>query len=127
MRVKNIKEYKEIINEIETSKKLKEIMKGVTYRMNNDNAMWNRYISREEDEQMIRDGIIAEEKEISFNEGHTEGVKEGIKKGIKEGLIQKEREMVINMFHKGLSIEDIKEISNLSEREIEKIIHENGK
>ncbi len=81
--------------------------------MNNDDELWTRYISKEEDEQMILNGIIAEEREAS----HAEGVK--------EGLIQKEREMIINMLHKGLSIEDIKEISNLSEKEVKEIIEEN--
>ncbi len=87
--------------------------------MNNDDELWTRYISKEEDEQMILNGIIAEEREASHAEGKEEG--------IKEGLIQKEREMVINMLHKGLSKEDIKEISNLSDDELEEIIKENRK
>ncbi len=87
--------------------------------MNNDDELWTRYISKEEDEQMIRNGIIAEEKEISFNEGHT--------KGKEEGTLQAKKDMVINMLHKGLSKEDIKEISNLSDDELEEIIKENKK
>ena len=107
MRVNNMNEYEKIINEIEVNNKVKGIMKGVTYKMNNDDELWTRYISKEEDEKMILNGIIEEEREAS--------------------VIQTKKDMVINMLHKGLSIEDIKEISNLSDNEIEEIIKENRK
>ena len=91
--------------------------------MNNDDELWTRYISKEEDEQMIRNGIIAEEKEISFNEGHTKGKEEGIK----EGLIQKEKEMIISLHNNGVSLDVISKASNISLNEVKEIIEENEK
>ena len=94
-------------------------MKGVSYKMNNDDELWTRYISKEEDEQMIRNGIIAEEKEISFNEGHT--------KGKEEGTLQAKKDMVINMYEDNVSLEKIVKYAKLPIEKVEEIIKENKK
>ena len=127
MRVNNMNEYEKIINEIEVNNKVKGIMKGVTYKMNNDDELWTRYISKEEDEKMILNGIIEEEKETSHAKGKEEGLEQGIEQGIKKGIMQKEREMVINFYNSGVSLDIISSASGLSKDEIKEIIKENGK
>ena len=107
MRVNNMNEYEKIINEIEVNNKVKGIMKGVTYKMNNDDELWTRYISKEEDEKMILNGIIEEEREAS--------------------VIQTKKDMVINFYKNGASLELIEKSTGISKEEIEEIIKENRK
>ena len=76
------------------------------------------------------------EVEASREEGKEEGVKQGIKQGIKqgmkrgkeegkkEGIREKQKEVVMNMRKRKMSIEEIAEIVNLSMEEVEKIIRE---
>ena len=123
MRVNNMNEYEKIINEIEVNNKVKGIMKGVTYKMNNDDELWTRYISKEEDEKMILNGIIEEERETS----HAKGKEEGIKQGILKGTLQTKKDMVINMYKDKISLEKISQYVKLPIEEIEEIIKENGK
>ena len=82
-------------------------MKGVSYKMNNDDELWTRYISKEEDEKMILNGIIAEEREA--------------------GVIQTKKDMVISFYKNGASLELIEKSTGISKEEIEEIIKENGK
>ena len=115
MRVNNMNEYEKIINEIEVNNKVKGIMKGVTYKMNNDDELWTRYISKEEDEKMILNGIIEEERETSHA------------KGKEEGVLQTKKDMVISFYKNGASLELIEKSTGISKEEIEEIIKENEK
>ena len=91
--------------------------------MNNDDELWTRYISKEEDEKMILNGIIEEERETS----HAKGKEEGIKQGILKGTLQTKKDMVINMYKDKISLEKISQYVKLPIEEIEEIIKENGK
>lgn len=62
---------------------------------------------------------IEDAKETAKEEGYTEGYDLGVEQGIE----QKEKELIINMKDKGISIELISEISKLSIEEVEKIIN----
>ncbi len=63
--------------------------------------------------EAINDKKIAEEK--SFNAG------------VQEGAIQKEREMVINFYNNGTSLDLIEKSTGMNEEEIKEIIDNNKK
>ena len=52
-------------------------------------------------------------------------MEESYEKGLNDGIVQKEREMVINMFNKNISTELIAECANLTTREVNEIIRNN--
>ena len=78
--------------------------------MNNDDELWTRYISKEEDEKMILNGIIEEERETSHA------------KGKEEGVLQTKKDMVISFYKNGASLELIEKSTGISKEEIEEII-----
>ncbi len=57
-----------------------------------------------------------------YFEGKKEGIIEGKKEGKKEGIIEGKKEIVINLYQKEIPIDKISEYTNISIREIEKII-----
>ena len=65
------------------------------------------------DEMAIRDS--------GYNDGFAEGKKDGLEEGIKEGEKKKTIEIAKEMLAKGIEIELIKEITKLSEEELENI------
>ena len=74
--------------------------------MNKDEDLKIRYYDIKEERKRIYDSIIEEEKEESFQ----------------EGVLHKQKEMIINMYNKGLSLEIISSCANLSVDEVKKII-----
>lgn len=52
-----------------------------------------------------------------MKEGMKQGIKEGIKKGIKEGIVKTAK----NLLKLGMSIEQIEEVTGLTEEEIKKL------
>ena len=98
------KEFKAAINKLEIDKKIKIEIMEVLVRMNENAELVRRYrdyeLEEERTERGIRNEILA------------------------EGRKQKEQEMVLAMYAKNLPFEDIKEISGLSQEEIEKIIND---
>ena len=79
-----------------------------------------------ESEEEIKRSDMEEAREKFLQEGREKGLKEGMKQGLKEGLekgtMQKQNEMVINMYNNNLSLELIREISGLSITEINNIL-----
>jgi predicted transposase/invertase (TIGR01784 family) len=61
----------------------------------------------------------AEEK--GRQEGKEEGIKEGKEEGIKEGAKNKAIEMAKKMLIKGISLEEISELTDLAIKDIEKL------
>ena len=57
-------------------------------------------------------------------EGEKIGIAKGIEQGIEKGIEQKQKEIVMNMYKKNLSINDICEFTNISIEEVEKIIND---
>lgn len=52
----------------------------------------------------------------------TKGIKEGKKEGIKEGVLKKQKETIINMYHKEFDVDTIAEIVNCSVEEVKRVI-----
>jgi len=77
--------------------------------------------------QQYEDRLKARRDTISFiEEAYEKGVKKGVKRGIKKGMEKGIKEGIVQTAQKmkkaGFSIESIKEITGLSEEEINKII-----
>ena len=54
--------------------------------------------------------------------GMKEGMKEGIKEGMKEGILQKEKQIVINMLNNNFSYDDIAKATGISKSKIKEFI-----
>ena len=54
--------------------------------------------------------------------GREEGREEGIYEGIEKGIEKEKKELVYRMFKKGMSLDSISDITELSKSEIEEII-----
>ena len=77
-------------------------------------------------------GFILEEfdqkgyEKVIREDGYLEGVEAGIAQGLETGIAQGERqgkrEMILNMFANGISMEQIVQITRMPEEEIRKII-----
>jgi len=84
--------------------------------MINDEELCVLFYNKEEEEKKIWDSIRMEEAE--------KAEKVGIEKGIVQGIEQTRKEMIVAMKEKGISMEVIAEISNLSIEDIEKLLEE---
>lgn len=69
---------------------------------------------------LIRDKHAIED--YGYDKGMKEGLEQGKKEGIEQGKTEKQKEIVLNMHKKKMSLEDICEITNLSKEEVEEII-----
>ena len=54
--------------------------------------------------------------------GMKEGIKEGMKEGMKEGILQKEKQIVINMLNNNFSYDDIAKATGISKSKIKEFI-----
>ena len=65
--------------------------------------------------------------EKGMQEGLEKGMQKGLEKGMQEGLekgsLEKQQEIILNMYNKGLDIESISKFMNLSILEVEMIIN----
>ena len=80
------------------------------------------YLPEEEIVRRDREEAIEEGYKEGFESGKTAGIEEGIKQGIEQGIEQNKTEMIINMYNKNISLQNILDISNLSIDEINNII-----
>ena len=80
--------------------------------MVNDEELCVLFYNKEEEDKKIWDSIRLEVAEKSKQEG------------IEQGIEQNRKEMVMNMKEKGISMELISDISNLSIEEIEKLLED---
>lgn len=53
------------------------------------------------------------------------GMKEGLKQGIEQGKNEEKKNVIVNMYKKGMKIEDICDVVDMKKEEIHKIIREN--
>ena len=67
--------------------------------------------------------ILDENSMLSYAErkGHKEGFEQGIEQGIEQGSKKEKNIMAKNMIKKGVEIEFIKEITGLTDKEIEEL------
>ena len=75
----------------------------------NDDPEFQKYMSEEEDKKKIQNSLLFEAKE----------------EGISKGISQEKVSIVKNMLKKNMSIEDISDITGLSIEEIKKISNDN--
>ena len=73
--------------------------------------------SEEGEKEMNFITMIAEKRDSFIEEGRKEGVDEGLKKGLKESSIK----IAKKLLKKGLNIEEIKEITGLTKKEIHEL------
>ena len=118
-----IHKLKELMNVENKEKELKGYIKELAELSQNE-AFRKDYMDEEMSEYLEKLAIIQEKKkaeEKSFNDG----VQEGIEQGIEQGIMQTKIDMIINMAKKGLTLEDIKEISDLPLEKVKEIIDNN--
>ena len=78
--------------------------------MNNQDELVSLFYDKDEEEQRIRNGIM---KEIR-RKAHADG--------IAEGALNKQKEMIMNMYNKGYVLNDIADISNITIDEVKEIL-----
>lgn len=109
--------FKKIVDEMLIDKDIKDSIEGIVLNMNKDTFVVRNYYDIEEARIEEWNAEIEYAKKESYKEGHESGLIEGLK--------EKEREIILNMYNKNIDIHTISDISNLSIKEIEKIINEN--
>ncbi len=90
---------------------VKEYMEKIE-KLNND-PMFINWITKEKDEQMI--------KNTQLYNATQEGINIGISQGINQGLQKRNIEIAKSMLNKNMNIEDIIDITGLSKEEIKKL------
>ena len=86
--------------------------------MNKDLSLVSGYYNWRDEQDKMNKSIINEVKRKSLQEG--------IEQGIEQGIQKNQREIVINMYKKNISFDDMKELTNLSYEEVNKIIKESS-
>ena len=71
-------------------------------------------------------GILGRNNRIVYEEGIEKGIERGIERGIEEGKIINNHEIAINLINLGYDDTEIKTITKLSQKEINKIKQENS-
>ena len=120
MAINLITEFDKALSEVDANKILKSSMKEIVSNMINDEELCVLFYNKEEEEKKIWDSIRMEEAE----KARQEGIEQGIEQGIVQGIEQNRKEMVAAMKGKGISMEVIADISNLSIEEVEKLLEE---
>lgn len=110
LRLEELDQLIELTGGDEIVKEYKEALEEVT----NDYEI-APYIEGERDRQMLYDGILQEMTEKATEEGRKKGIKEGREKGIKEGIKEGKGEIVNKLFSKGISIEKIADMLDMSQ------------
>ena len=67
------------------------------------------------------DTDIAVQREEAYEDGLNKGITQGISQGIKQGAYEKAVETAKNLFHLGLSIEQISTVTGLSLETIQQL------
>lgn len=116
-----MKDIEERVKEIEKAEKVLEELSA-------DKEAWNLYEARDRAMRDYNSGMrYAKEQgwnegmESGIKRGENIGIKKGLEKGIQKGKIEKAVEIAKKMIEKGIPIENICEITNLTKEEIEKI------
>ena len=97
-------------------KKLDDLSKDKYYALLYDEEEKKAY----ENKCILEDAI-----EDSYSSGYDSGKSEGYSSGLNDGESKKSIEIVKNMLKKNMSIEDISDITGLSIEEIKKISNDN--
>ena len=104
--------------ELENMPKDKIVDKYITnVTIVNDDPEFQKYMSEEEDKKKIQNSLLSEAKE----EGISQGISQGYTSGINDGIKQTAK----NLLSMNMPIEDISKATGLSIEEIKKISNEN--
>ena len=81
---------------------IKELIEGVLDNINKDLTLVSGYYNWRDEQDKMNKSIINEVKRKS------------LKEGIEQGIQKNQREIVINMYKKNISFDDMTELTNLS-------------
>lgn len=85
----------------------------------NQNPMFINWITKEKDEEMIKNTQLRRAKEDGISQGISQGITQGIHQGIDVG----KKELVKKMLQNGVSINEISRITDISLDEINILIN----
>ena len=86
------------------------------------NKQLREIIEREERIERDRRAELQFAIEEGLEQGREQGIKQGIKQGIEQGIEQEKRNIINKFIEKGMKIEEISKLLELSKEEIEKIL-----
>ena len=107
MCVEKEEDFRGILELVRMKPEIKKLIEGVLDNMNKDSDLVSGYYNWKEENDKMNRSIINEVKE----------------KSIQEGIKRKEKEVVINMYKKKYSVEEIGEIIGLSFEQVTEIIN----
>ena len=107
------------IKKLPKDKVVREYMEKIE-KLNND-PMFINWITKEKDEQMIKNTQLYRATQEGINIGISQGISQGINQGMKQGMRQEKIEIAKSMLKKNMDIEDIIDITGLPKEEIEKL------
>ena len=106
MMVDKEEDFRSILRLVQMKPEIMELMEGLVREMNHNEKLVTEYKTWKNEEERINASIISEVRRNS----------------IKEGMAQKEKELVLNMFNKKLSVSLISECVGLTEDKVKEII-----
>ena len=80
------------------------------------------YIPEEEVQRRDIEEAVNRGYQEGIEKGMEQGLEQGLEQGIQQGMLQKQTEMIVNMYNKNIDIKTISEISNISIEDIKNII-----
>ena len=107
------------IKKLPKDKVVKEYMEKIE-KLNND-PMFINWITKEKDEQMIKNTQLYNATQEGINIGINQGISQGIKQGINQGMKQEKIEMAKNLLEQNVDISIIMSATGLTKEEIEKL------
>ncbi len=106
------------IKKLPKDKVVKEYMEKIE-KLNND-PMFINWITKEKDEQMIKNTQLYNATQEGINIGINQGISQGIKQGINQGMKQEKIEIAKNLLEQNVDISIIMSATGLTKEEIEK-------
>ena len=107
------------IKKLPKDKVVKEYMEKIE-KLNND-PMFINWITKEKDEQMIKNTQLYNATQEGINIGINQGISQGIKQGINQGMKQEKIEIAKNLLEQNVDISIIMSATGLTKEEIEKL------
>ena len=111
-------EFKRIIDKVDVSQSVKDVVEEVYDTMNKDEELKIRYYNLIEEEERIQRSA----NELAIQRAEEKGIEEGIKEGTKIGIKDAKKTVVLNMHKDNISVDTIAKYVNLTTNEVEKII-----
>lgn len=90
----------------------------------NEDIEFRQYMSHEEDEKKIFNSLVREATTKGLEQGLKEGLKQGLEQGKEQGAYEKQKEIVKELIKINMSLEQISQVTKLSEIEIKEISNE---